>query len=1185
MAGGGWYAARVSRSFALRCCAFAGALLAVVSVARGAEPSFPPLDGPQGAAVAAQEIAPALAARAAAAHARAAALAEVLAARAPLEAAAPRLADAALDDPAVLAGRLRALDDAGSARLAERRALEATPGGTENLGEALAAAHAAEARADEAERAVLVALRAWLAEAPWATRAAMARTLSPWDRIVDAAEPTDDASTSAAAAAASARVEVREAVRGLRDAFAFGAPPPPVGPALGALRADPADDAALLVVAMLRERVSGEALASLDAALDEAAVAVPALGPGQAGAADVAAGPPRYAEILAARAAASAEATEARASEAATTLDEAERERQDAGTAAAAVTARLIEARVPAEKRVAALTEEADRRAARVDEEAAAVLGEIDALLAASAALRETGRAPEREALVARYEGVPGRLGWLRERARSLGADLAVVQREELEGVRRIESERSRLAEERQALATVADDGVRARRTTALDRWATTLDAEARLLAERTGAVEAARERVLALIPELSEARAEAFPLLPRTVRTADRGRSLVEAADELSLVGPTYVASARTRWQAFVQDIWWWLDLRVLGSLALGSFSLLLGAAIWLFARRYAQGVATWLVRYLERTRRLGALDVAEVRPPIHRVLLTAVDVLGSLLILRFVPENLPELAVALLLLFEVQLLRLEVSIFDLAFARRPANRPAVAALDGAAWRTGRATVFALGIWLAVQRVTLAFAQDLIAGFATEYLVRLAMSAVLVPVIVALLYAWAPHVRRRIAREANEGPVRRFLGERPPTVLLNGPQAVGGLLLLAYFAGRRLVYGLARRGSGSKWASALDILRFGRARSTEGEVPPEPLPAEIERDLLDAFMGDLYVERPKARDAVLRELHEWRDDDRQGLIALLGDAGEGMDAAIAHWRPTWEAEGFTVRRAAMDRRLVSEDDALAWFHRAFDLPRVPRDVEDAAALLDGALEPGVLHIDRLNLAFLRSVGGFDALRTLLEVFHADGVERCWVLAFYRPAWRYLERLGSSVNVHLIRAVVDLAPFTGEQVRELAEGVAARAGHTLDFDELARVGALSGSPEEEREHAVEAYYRLLASSSGGNPSVAIRLWLSCLSPGPRGLRVRVADGLRTGGLPDLPDEHLFVLAALRTHRMLDEGELCRVLNVGLGVVRSLVRQMVSGGILVRDGETVSIALMRLPAVTGLLRRRHFLHWS
>jgi DNA-binding GntR family transcriptional regulator len=70
-----------------------------------------------------------------------------------------------------------------------------------------------------------------------------------------------------------------------------------------------------------------------------------------------------------------------------------------------------------------------------------------------------------------------------------------------------------------------------------------------------------------------------------------------------------------------------------------------------------------------------------------------------------------------------------------------------------------------------------------------------------------------------------------------------------------------------------------------------------------------------------------------------------------------------------------------------------------------------------------------------------------------------------------------------------------------------------------------------------------------------------------------------------VLSALRTHRVLREAELSRVLNVGIGAVRSLVRQMVSSGILVRDRDHVEIALMRLPAVTGLLRRRHFLHWS
>lgn len=1173
-----------------------------------------------------QELIPAWTARRLAAIARVEGLQALLDGERSWREATADLDIATLNEPVVIEGRLRALDRAAERRALDRARLRALPADgplTTKLRSALGSTLDAEASAADLERRVLLGLRGWLRRAPWATADGLERLLAPWTSEIavaraevaerDSAEggqevdPEAEGAPSTAAGAAGSppgpaerarradleRSAILAVVDQIRDAAALG---------IGSLP-DPASDLALLAsgdpsrAAVLRLAMLAAELPPPDAAPLIAQIASatsddsPALEPASRKADQITAlevAPPAYRSVLDASIAAGqgdlADVEESQA-DATATRSEADLVRRSE-EATASLTARLIEGRVPAEERVASLTADLAHRSDtehEAYEAARAQLAEARALAEEATSRRS---AADRDEIDRVYRQLPRLLAELRDRARGLDVALAGYQREDVEASRRIEAERARIREERRALASVADPQVRARRALALDRWSDVLDAEAALIRQRIEELEQARDRNLGLIPEVAAGRTALWRWVSAEVRSEDRAMALREAADELLMVGPTYLASVRVRWLTFQEDPWWFLNLRMLSSLALGSLSLLVGLAVWLVVRRYTRGLALLLTRYLERVRSIGLLELASARPLVARVLRTAVDVLGALLLVRFVPPDLPELSVALLFFFEIQLIRLELSIFDLFIARRPALRPAVARLASPAWRIARLTVLGLGLWLALRRVALAFAQDLLAGFATEYLVRLATGWMLAVLLMVLLYAWAPHLRGEVARLARDGWVRRLFGTAPPTVLLNGLQAIGGVVVLSYFMARRLIYLLVRHGAGSRWISALDLLRFGRASADDSERERRPLEDQVVERLVAVATTSVYVERPKVRDALLKELREWRDDDRQGLIALLGDAGEGVDTALDHWSTAWEDEGFTARRVRIGQRLLLREDALAWLAEVFELPSVPDDVDEAAALLDAHLEPGLILVDRLNHAFLRRVGGFEALRTLLEVFHADGLKRCYILAFYRPSWKYLERLGSTVNVHLVRAVHDLAPLTAAALRELTEKIVHQAEMTLDFDSLMRSGALAATPEEEREQAIEAFYRLLATHSSGNPSIAVKLWLSCLEIHEPGvLRVRVSDALRGNHLPELIDDQLFVLAALRTHRTLTEAELSEVLNMGPTQVRALVRQMIALDLLVRRGGNLCIDRHRLPSVTALLRRRHFLHWS
>ncbi|TVQ94280.1 MAG: hypothetical protein EA397_02455 [Deltaproteobacteria bacterium] len=1195
---------------AARVLAFTLALITSPAVVSSAAPPAPwgDLAAPETEAILAQDLLPAWAAREASAKARSLALEAVFSGDRPLHVAVPQLGAMALDELPVVEGRLRSLEGASERRAGERARLTAAIVANRPLvgviEPAWTAMADAEDRADALERRLLLALKGWLREHAWARGEGREALLAPLRRRVVNARATLDApdaeaQLTKAARAAQEIARTEELLRRLRDVAVAGAAPVPepdevlpveapfetrYGTALRlAMLAQSLQEASEQDLVLARLKQATEALThelepfaerELEAAelWDEAVRHAPeGLRPALQALADA------IREQV--------EAQTAHAEEVQSTVAEAEQARLDPN-AAAAFTAKLIEARLPAERRLQERTEASKAQRETLQQAYEDARSRLEASRETLLSAIEAGRAADRQAIDERYRALPALLAELRERARTLDGQLREAQRESIETLRRIEAERSRIREERQALLGVTEADVHRRRAEALDRWEDVLEREERLGRSRLSDLQDARNRVLALIPEVASVRSDLSRWASASARAEDRSGLLLELVDELSMVRPTYAATVRARWHRIQENPYQLLDLGVISSFIFGSFSLLLGAILWIAARRYSDVIIQAIIGYLHRVRHIGSLDLERLKPMLRRAVGTLVDVLGALLLLRFVPADLPELSVLLLLLFEIQLLRLVQATYDLAFAKAPSRRPALGYLEESAWKLGRRMALLVALWVAIRRVLLAFANDLLAGFATEHLVRVFAGWTLVAMILLFAYAWAPHLRKLASREVQEGWVRRWVALPPPTVLLNGPQSIGSMLVILYFAGRRWTYWLARRSAGARWLSALDVLRFGRSSRDEAKVERTPLTDEVKQKVLKVAAERVFIDRPKAREAIAREVQDWHRDDQQGLIALLGDAGEGLDTAIEHWSTAWKDQGFSLRKVMIDRRLKTKSDALSWLTEAFELPEVPTDVEQAAELLGVKLEPGLIVVDRMNHAFLRSVGGFEAVRTLLEVFHADGFDRCWILAFYRPSWRYLERLGTSVNVHLVRAVIDLVPLTAQQLRELAKDIAEQVELELDFSELARTGALAASAEQELEHAIDAYYRLLLGASAGNPSVAIGLWLGCLDDVGEGrVKVYISDALRGAGLPDLSDDHLFVLAAIRTHRSLTEAELVEVLNMAHIQVRAMVRQMIAMGLLSRDHSRIEIRRLRLPAVTLLLRRRHFLHWS
>lgn len=1160
-----------------------------------------------------QDVLPQLTARRDAAEARAASIRAFSAGDGTLTQALPELSGASLHERAILEARLARLDDRGEDRAVERvAALPEVPEPWRTRAQAaLESCHEAEAAADGLERQLLLGLRGWLRIHPWLQGASLDLQRAPFQAAIDAARDVPDdapdrrAVLDAAERAADDLAALDTTLVAVRRAALVSEPElPDVSSDLDALMGNRSEGASLRLallasvapehqdigarldawVARQRAKVEAMEVPGVDALPESAeAEAVLTASRARAGAA-----PPALAPLWTARAvhdqavvdaALARDAATAGASSTADTIQEAQ-DAEKSEDAASALTATLILNRVPAEERVAALEAQLTEELADLDTTRA----NTERTLSEARRVLSRVKTPQTPTEVDEsYAKLRTLLRTLRESARLYGTSISLREQAQDEALAKIGEERAKINAERRALADLTDETVQRARRDALDAWDAELDEERVLLRRRVEQVSEARDLALQTVDQAATLRRRFSTWVSRSERDVDDSGRLQEMVDELSVMAPTFMAVQRARFSEGTGGTWWWVAAA--RDLLLGSLGFFATALVWWLARRYADVVLDIALKRVAEWRGWRREDLVTVEDPLHRVAVTFVDVFAAWALFLLQPDGLPEIGIALVFVFEIQLIRLELAVFDLFIAKPGERRPTLIRLEEGGRRAVRRTVFFLGLWLAVRRVLLSFAHDVLHGFATEFVVGVATWVALLVVVVALLYLLAPHVRSHIAGRNRETRLSSLLTAKPP-IGFGGVQAAAGLMFILFVGLRGLWFRVAREGVGAPVFAALERFRVGRTKPQVEATPPEPLSDALREQLRGSASDRAFQDRPVARRALVGAVLAWKEERRQGLIAVLGDTGEGREAALEHWKADWEAEGLTTTWVTLDRRLATERDAYAWLAHAFDMSQVPDSADEAVAALEERLESGVYVVMGLHLAFLRTVGGFDALRALLDVMHADGSERCWILASYRPAWRYLERLGTALNVHLVRQVVDLPGLSADQLRTMTERLAEKAGYTMDFDGMAATGAFAAEHDVELQRGIETYYRLLAASSAGNPAVALDMWTSCLSVGPGNtLLVHLSDAVRMAALPELSDDQLFVLAAIRTQGELDTAELSEVLNMGPAKVRALVRQMVSVGLLARSEHGVHVHRAHLPAITLTLRRRHFVHWS
>ncbi len=1150
----------------------------------------------------------------------------------------PGLIDVRIEREDVVRGRLLALDEAAIRRAAEAAAplpADAPARVLAELGESRARALEAETEADAHERRLLVGVAARLALHPELTEAGLKPLRAQLEQV-----GSEDGSDEAAVARSAAQRDAQRAAleRLVRELLVGGAVPErPVSVAVESPLDDPSAARLALALPFLGEsrrsdveeqlvaywggprRVAAESrlraareagsldldaasAARLVAELEAQSAPVPqpiegnlvsigrvmvlameqeALALELAAARDAltrAAGAAKRAEVNAAgevrRAQAEAEAAFEAAAEA----------RRVAEDAAGVRRAELLQARADAQVRAAELWQQVEVR--ETEAEALSVrhtttLVELGARIRQVEARRSLD--PDRPDPDALYVELRRELDDLRAEpvARGLRLDEALAL--ERDTLPRVTAERQQLAEARELL-DAAPEAERAELAAALTDWDAALVDELRAVQAIVSTTTSERDALLEALQRGRKARRRLLPWISASARESDGRTLFIEVSQELALLQPEVTSRLRRRFEDVRSVPGHLLDTRVLRDLVVGSLWTFVLIGLWLWGRAWAPSWTRSLTARLSLWRsELRPADLAVLQDPGTRALRALIDLLLGWSLIDRVGDLVVELGFVLLVYLQVALYRFVLAAFELAVVRPSDFRPALLVLRPRTWQLARHTVRAATAYFIVRAFVSRLLWDVLGLDRVESVASSLFSLAAVGLAVLGLWAWAPVIQDRARARVSEatGGVAWLLREDSGHIM-RVIRALGGLGIVVMGLVSEVGDWITRTRLGTSWV--VNAVSRYRLQPQEDSVAVPVAPSVMHALAERPSRSEEFVVRPEVDAQFDAAWASWNTKRRQGLVALCGDRGEGKSSTLDRLRARLEADGASVTELRVPQGLRDERMAVAMLAEVLGLDEV-ESVEQVVERIEAA-PSRVVFLEGMHHAYTRCVGGFEALNALLYVMNATSDHVFWVAAVHRPAWWYLASVGSMVDVGIFPTVIDLPPWSVDDLRSLALARTEACGLLPDFSGLVRTSALGGDPEVERERSERTFFRLLVEVCDGNPHVGLHLYARSLQSDPEQpdhVRVTVGAALSNAVHEGLTDAALFVLVAVRLQERLSESELPGVTNLSTVAVRRTVRDLLMRGLLERTEEGVRIPTAQLPLVNRTLRRRHFLH--
>jgi len=409
-------------------------------------------------------------------------------------------------------------------------------------------------------------------------------------------------------------------------------------------------------------------------------------------------------------------------------------------------------------------------------------------------------------------------------------------------------------------------------------------------------------------------------------------------------------------------------------------------------------------------------------------------------------------------------------------------------------------------------------------------------------PVLLLQLGLWRENLFRRLQRVDHEKITEEEYAAQKGLRKYLGAATMAGYLFAAWLSGI-----LLRR---------MERFNPGRVGLTEAptEIDDDNVDQPIDSELRDSLING-EVDYTKYGRAERRTLVDQINRGFGGFVLVIGERGVGKDAFVSQVGESIEGDYLQLDCSGCSARDLEQQLAsqLGLDGGLGDSVAVANAIE--------AKNVKMLFVSNLHLLIRPIVGGFDELQKLSDWFDylPDNFARVCALDSY--AWQYIKCAIGEQATGL--GTVQLPAWTEEQIREL---ISTRC-EVLELEpDATRVKVptryLDANHDTLQERNLQGIMVMVANLSGGNPSIAMRLFAECLRVDTDGtLFATLPDNADSRDLERAPVYQLLTLRVIAQAERITHEHLVSNLGYGDEVVSNALHvALVNGWIRKRKGE-------------------------
>lgn len=360
-------------------------------------------------------------------------------------------------------------------------------------------------------------------------------------------------------------------------------------------------------------------------------------------------------------------------------------------------------------------------------------------------------------------------------------------------------------------------------------------------------------------------------------------------------------------------------------------------------------------------------------------------------------------------------------------------------------------------------------------------------------------------------------------------------------------------------------------------------EWQPEDVPSEY-RELFSPF-GDCPTQSPVVKERDLSSLkaafEDWRNGREQGSVALVGEVGMGRSTLTSTFASSLES--FEVTRLEVSTKSKSKSDTIEEICTLLGIEEPPSTVDELVALIL-EMEPRVIVLDDCHNMYMRTIGGFVGLDTLLQIVTLTDSKHFWLLTFNLFAWDYVNRVRS--RQHMFGKVIRMEMWSREEIQKMIEERHALSGCELSYTEM----MVDAEIQDQTAYVdvvktSSGFFKYLHEFSGGNPRLAMLYWLRSLRLRDENvLEVRLFKRPKTSDVEARDEGHWFVLTAVAQHGALSVEEISEITNLERSFCALAVNYFESRGVTIGAGNgRVKLAPLYFRQVIRHLKNSNFLY--